>query len=547
MEAASNEINIGDIIRLALPFQTTVTGDAAQTRRRVNWVVLLTAWEDVAGQAKPNDLILVPLHLMDQLTADDATTLLTPFAELPVAGLVCFGDVAPEVGKIIHALDLPLLVVPATTSTREVHQAIALLLIDRQSATSERAMQLYRQLSAMSREGQSLAAMTDVMSKLTGNIIVVQDKRMEVQAVSWPANTTVDKDALIYALQKREQLPPVLRNRQAAAKTRQSYWQQLLPIENMGRLISPIISGDRARGYLSVVAPAGELDLLDSLTVEHGAAACALEMAKAKAVSEVKKELRGDFLEGLLAGTLQQKEIDRLESRLDHNTREPHAVVTLSWVGQSTPTLRRLETILHWVLNNHNRPALVHIYGNQHIVIFQALRDEADMDSVHQLSRRLFEQVEAEFPKDNLIGGLSGPARTLADWPAVYGEALQAMQLGQRLKLYKQVVEFGSLGVYRLLVELEEQPAVRKFTTEIMQPLIDYDAEHRGSLVKTVQAYFDHHGNISQTAESLFVHRNTLLYRMDRIQELTGLQLDQSNMRLALHLALKLWQLHPDP
>jgi purine catabolism regulator len=158
----------------------------------------------------------------------------------------------------------------------------------------------------------------------------------------------------------------------------------------------------------------------------------------------------------------------------------------------------------------------------------------------------VFEQVESEFPHANLIGGLSGPARTLAGWPAVYEEALQAMQLGLRLKLNKQVVEFGSLGVYRLLVELEGQPAVQKFTKEIMQPLADYDTQNRGSLVKTVQAYFDHHGNISQTAESLFVHRNTLLYRMDRIQELTGLQLDQSNVRLALHLALKLWQLRSE-
>jgi purine catabolism regulator len=79
-----------------------------------------------------------------------------------------------------------------------------------------------------------------------------------------------------------------------------------------------------------------------------------------------------------------------------------------------------------------------------------------------------------------------------------------------------------------------------------MQPLANYDSENRGSLVKTVQAYFDHHGNISQTAESLFVHRNTLLYRMDRVQELTGIQLEQANMRLALHLALKLWQLRSD-
>ena len=87
---------------------------------------------------------------------------------------------------------------------------------------------------------------------------------------------------------------------------------------------------------------------------------------------------------------------------------------------------------------------------------------------------------------------------------------------------------------------------MRQFAEGILRPLAEYDQQNRGSLVKTVEAYFNHHGNISQTAESLFVHRNTLLYRMERIQELTNLQLDQANQRLALHLALKLWQLRPE-
>jgi len=168
------------------------------------------------------------------------------------------------------------------------------------------------------------------------------------------------------------------------------------------------------------------------------------------------------------------------------------------------------------------------------------------MDSAHQLGRRIREQIEMEYPEATLIGGISGPAKTLSEWPAAYDQALQAMQLGERLKLTNQFVEFDSLGIYRLLYTLEEQPEVREFADEIMQPLIEYDNQNRGSLVKTVEAYFDHHGNISQTAESLFVHRNTLLYRMERIEELTGLNLDHANMRLALHLSLKLWQLRPD-
>ncbi|KAA3661286.1 MAG: hypothetical protein DWQ04_16920, partial [Chloroflexi bacterium] len=340
-------------------------------------------------------------------------------------------------------------------------------------------------------------------------------------------------------------LPAVLRNRKAAARARPTYWQQILPIENVGRLVSPIVSGDRARGYLSLIGPADELDLLDSLAVEHGAAACALEMAKAKAVSEAKKALRGNFLEGLLAGTLPTKEIERLEGRLDHNTKTPHAVITAAWVSGDAPSLRRLETSITWLLRNHNRPALVHIYGETHICIFQALKNEEDLESALELGRRLKENTTKEFPDSSLIAGLSGPAMTLSDWPKIYNEALQAMQLGERLQL-GEVVEFGSLGVYQLLGQLEDIPTVREFTEHVIGPLVKYDLQHRSSLVQTIDFYFAHHGNISQTAEALFIHRNTLLYRLERIQELTNHDLNQSNMRLALHLALKLWQLRPD-
>ncbi len=544
-EGKAGQVNVGDLLRLALPLDTTLQGAGADPRRYVNWLAVVTVWANLEEQVEPNDLVLIPAALQGQLTAKNAGERLRPLAELPAAALLLFSPITDGLKPVLDELQLTILVAPAGATPREIHESVALLLLDRQAATSERAMQLYRQLSTMSREGMGLEAMTEVMSKLTGNIVAVQDKRLEIQAISWPSNSTVDHDELIAALQQRDALPPVLRNRKAAAKARQSVWQLVLPIENMGRLISPIISGDRARGYLTIVGPAGELDMLDSLTVEHGAAACALEMAKAKAVSEAKKALRGDFLEGLLANSMPTREIERLEGRLDHNTREPHAVMVVGWLTPDI-SLRRLETSVHWVLSNHPRPALVHIYGNHHLVIFQALKNVEDMESAHQLGRRIHEQIEAEFPGAQIIGGVSGPALALADWPAAYDQALQAMQLGQRLKLTNQFVEFSSLGIYRLLYGLENLPDVRRFAADIMRPLAEYDQQNRGSLVKTVEAYFSHHGNISQTAESLFVHRNTLLYRMERIQELTELQLDQANMRLTLHLALKLWQLRPE-
>ena len=86
---------------------------------------------------------------------------------------------------------------------------------------------------------------------------------------------------------------------------------------------------------------------------------------------------------------------------------------------------------------------------------------------------------------------------------------------------------------------------MQSFAEQMIGPLADYDRSHRSSLVQTIDAYFKHNGNVSQTAESLYIHRNTLLYRIERIKKLTGCDLDQEDLRLALHLALKLWQLRP--
>lgn len=545
-QPSHGEVNISDVLRLALPLQTAVAAGKDPARRKVDWVVVLTSWDNLPLQAQTHDLIILPPALQERLTDKLFIPKLQALAELDVAGILLFQAVSEQTAVEATRLDIPLLVAPPDTSIREANRAIAALLVDRYAATTERGLQLYRTLSEMSREEQGIPAMTDVIAKLTGKIVVVQDKRLEIKAISVPSSNTLDVEKIVEELTQREELPAVLRNRKAAARARQSHWQQILPIENIGRLVSPIISGDRARGYLSVIGLADELDLLDEQAVEHGAAAFALEMAKAKAVSEAKKALRGDFLEGLLAGTLPQREIERLASRLDHETSTPHAAMTFAWVRKDAPSLRRLETAVNWALSTHGRAALVHIYGGVHICIFQELRAENDMDSAHELGRRILEQVRTEFPKESIVAGMSGPATSLADWPRIYNEALQAMQLSERLQIQDEVVEFGSLGVYRLLGQLEDVPAVRAFTRQVIGPLIEYDERHNSALVQTIDAYFNHHGNISQTAESLFVHRNTLLYRLERIQELTGHDLNQANMRLGLNLALKLWQLRSD-
>jgi len=548
--AQNNDVTLGDLIRLALPFGTMVSTGPGQMGREINWVVTLVDWNNLADQIQANDVVLLPPALQEGSGDAALAARVGELAGLHAAAIVTFQDVDTRVKKEALRLDFPILALPANTSLRYVQRVTTSLLLDRQAQTTERGMELYRRLSEMSLEERGLEALASLMTTVTGKIVVIQDKRLDVRAIGLPPDNKIDVEALLPVLKQREMLPAVLRNRKAAAKTHQSYWQQLLGIENVGRLVAPIISGDRARGYVSVVGPADQLDLLDSLTAEQGAIASALEMAKAKAVSEAEKALRGDFLEGLLAGTLPRKEIERLESRLDHDTSQPHLIMTFAWEQpERAPAIADLETTTNWLLSSHKRPALMHNFADDHLVVFLASAPEQDGAEAAELDRRLREHLQAEYGEEydnvRIVGGVSGPTSAIHDWPAVHHEALQALELARRLHL-NHLVEFNSLGIYQLLSQLEHLDGVRRFAEQIIGPLAEYDRRHRGSLVETIDAYFNHHANVSQTAESLFIHRNTLLYRLERIQELTGQDIDQPDTRLALQLALKLWRLRDE-
>jgi purine catabolism regulator len=88
-----------------------------------------------------------------------------------------------------------------------------------------------------------------------------------------------------------------------------------------------------------------------------------------------------------------------------------------------------------------------------------------------------------------------------------------------------------------LLAELARSPDLEPFR-KLVEPLEAYDSERGSDLLRTLRVFFAANGNASEAADRLFLHRNSLLYRLDRVEELTGLDLRDSRSRLALQLGL---------
>ncbi|HEU4493189.1 MAG TPA: helix-turn-helix domain-containing protein [Rubrobacteraceae bacterium] len=101
----------------------------------------------------------------------------------------------------------------------------------------------------------------------------------------------------------------------------------------------------------------------------------------------------------------------------------------------------------------------------------------------------------------------------------------------------RRLLKQALVDAQRLLEELARSPDLAPFR-ELVWPLVERDRARRSDLVRTLRAYFAAGGNASEAADRMFLHRNSLLYRLERIGKLTGLDLRDPGVALALQLGL---------
>ncbi|MGH2834980.1 MAG: PucR family transcriptional regulator [Solirubrobacteraceae bacterium] len=136
--------------------------------------------------------------------------------------------------------------------------------------------------------------------------------------------------------------------------------------------------------------------------------------------------------------------------------------------------------------------------------------------------------------------GRSRMAADPADLRRAGGEALLAANVAEG-EAQDGVLAFEQTGAYRLLLgSMTENPAeLQRFYSETVEPLVAYDEQYETELLQTLERFLEADGNVAGTAQRLFTHRHTVYYRLERVRELTGLDVSSSDGREKLSLGLK--------
>jgi len=140
------------------------------------------------------------------------------------------------------------------------------------------------------------------------------------------------------------------------------------------------------------------------------------------------------------------------------------------------------------------------------------------------------------------VGRFKGDPGVLSD---AYSEAEVALEIGHRIHGPSSISTFEQAGTYKLLFRvLQEEPEeLEAFYQETLEPVVRYDSRYGTELVGTLTTYLKNDASTAKTAADLFAHRHTIRYRLDRVRELTRLDVDKSEDRERLTLGIKAMQL----
>ena len=541
-------ITIEDVIKLALPAGTACVAGASGLGREVTWAARIRATPPAFGHLNGGELVLLPISILaeldEQLQLDEVIRRL---AQLGVAGLAVLGATTKAAREASDTAHLPLLTLPKGSDIGILERDAARLISDLRRDVQHRGQEVLRQLMDLAIAGSPLSEIVQELARISGRPVALEGRDGRLLAYHAAAQAAPTRDALDFMIQRDRPVVGRWLRTTAEASPADPPTSAYELDQTWSRIVAPVIGRDGLLGSVSLILPRGRVTPEDAQITARGAAACAVVLAREHAAATARREVELHVLDEVLDGAL-RSETTLLQQarRLGHDLLAAHLAVVARLDPVTGGPIRVGGAEARWEALEESVARTGSLRGGR--VLWRIRNNSAEFVipvTQSQDERRLIETL-----RDELAGALpseSGSALSLgvgtvregiAGIRRSHAEARQSLLLGRRLHGPGHLTHFSNLGVYRLIYAAEHLPETRDLYEQALGSLLAYDAQNSADLVSTLDAFFAANGSPKEAAERLGVHRNTVLYRLDRIREITGYDLDDAGTRMRLQLAL---------
>lgn len=187
----------------------------------------------------------------------------------------------------------------------------------------------------------------------------------------------------------------------------------------------------------------------------------------------------------------------------------------------------RVQVYLEQITHNGN----FMYYDSNFMLVVNDITGEVLDEIVTGMVRR----AKRRMPEIPLYVGVGSCINDISNLHTGYARAKAAVQMAKKRK--QDLFYFDRMGLYRLLYMVDDSRLLKEMAEEPLKPLLEYDRERHANYVDTLELYLKHNGSIQAVSEEMFTHRNTVIYRMNKIRELLGTNLEETEERIPYQIA----------
>ena len=255
----------------------------------------------------------------------------------------------------------------------------------------------------------------------------------------------------------------------------------------------------------------------------------AIFLANIKSLYDEKYD-KGSFIKSIILDNILPSDIYIKSNELHFSNDENRAVIVIKF--QPAQDEKPYE-IIENVVGESEADYIINI-SEQDVVIVHEIDRTCEIDEIEKYAKDIITKISAQYDSKVLIG-ISSIVENLKDLARAYKEARIALEVGKVFDIEKPIMSYENLGIGRLIYQLPTT-LCDIFLQEVFKKgsLESLDRE----TLMTVQSFFENNLNVSETSRKLFVHRNTLVYRLEKIRKLTGLDLREFDHAVTFKVAL---------
>ena len=418
----------------------------------------------------------------------------------------------------------------------------------------------------------SISKLADKLAGLLGRSVVVEDPVGRLLAGGGPAKDRSGSQALISTLETHGLRASRGAGVEETRRDRRDRYARLpngflsVPVERWRvaetELFWTPIGTHLPAGYLWVDFADHPLGPEDVVVLYWATRALEAELGKERVRLETELGVRGDFVDDVISG--HHGSVDLLLQRaryLGGNLSSGALTVVVDidnfagYLGRrrmKESAIQELKRRLADAVRIQTRTLFSNFLlgpRSDNVILFLGPSDDVPageiMEKALSLASLVQRYVKGLLPDLTIsvgIGRFKGDPALLSD---AYMEAEVALEIGHRISGPSSISTFEQTGTYKLLFRvLQEEPEeLESFYAETLSPVVSYDSRYGTELVQTLVTFLGNDASTVKTAAELFAHRHTIRYRLERIRELTHLDVDKSEDRERLTLGIKAMQL----